>query len=57
MFRYVYAPPGAVAASLGMYGHLGSIRESRRASPFGAASYGMYGGRNGSYGGGRKTLL
>ncbi|KAM0721594.1 hypothetical protein Q7P37_002519 [Cladosporium fusiforme] len=41
MSRYVYAPPGAGAATLGMYRHLGSVRDSRGASPFGAASYGM----------------
>lgn len=51
MSRYHYGPPGAGAASLGMYGHLGPMRESRGPAPYGAASYGMYGGMGGGMGG------
>lgn len=51
MPRYNYGPPGAGAASLGMYGHLGPIRESKGPAPYGAASYGMYGGIGGGRGG------
>jgi hypothetical protein len=46
MLRYSYAPYGAGAAYMGMMGH---NREFRDPSPYGAASYSMYGG---GYGGG-----
>lgn len=41
---YPYAPYGSGAAYMGMMGHLGRMRESRGPPPYGAASYGMYGG-------------